>query len=298
MDSVSQMLLGAACGELVLGRRVGRRAILIGAVLGTLPDLDVLVPYEDAIDSFTYHRSWSHSVFVLTAASVPIAALARRVAGGERGRAVPYGLWLLGVWLILFTHPLLDSFTTYGTQIWWPLPLPPVAIGSVFIIDPLYTLPLAVGVIWAWRRRDARGRAANRVGLLLGTVYLGLTLLSQAHAGRVARASLAAESAVEPPPGPPTNRLRGARAGRPPSCWSRRFRSRCCGASSLSTRRGGSTGRAGTPCSTKAGGFASPTTTPVASCSTSSPGTGASRVSPGSRTASCGRGRTPTASSR
>ena len=194
MDSVSQILLGAACGELVLGRRVGRRAILVGAALGTLPDLDVLVPYEDAIDSFTYHRGWSHSVFVLSAASVPIAALVQ-LASGERGRSVGYGHWLLGVWLILVTHPLLDSFTTYGTQLWWPLPLPPVAIGSVFIIDPLYTLPLAIGVAWAWRRRDARGRAANRAGLLAGTAYLGLTLLSQAHAGRLARDSLAEQSA-------------------------------------------------------------------------------------------------------
>ena len=199
MDSVSQMLLGAACGELVLGRRIGRRAMLVGAALGTLPDLDVLVPYEDAIDSFTYHRGWSHSLLVLSAASVPIAALAR-LASGERGRAAAYGHWLLGVWLILVTHPLLDSLTTYGTQLWWPLPLPPVAIGSVFIIDPLYTLPLAIGLVWAWRRRDARGRTANRAGLLVGTAYLGLTLLSQAHADRVARDSLAEQITPSAPP--------------------------------------------------------------------------------------------------
>ena len=200
MDSVSQMALGAALGELVLGRAIGRRAAVLGAALGTLPDLDVLVPYADAVDSFSLHRSWSHSVFVLTAASLPLAALARRVVGGSRARAdgrsragPSFARWWLGVWLVLVTHALLDAFTVYGTQIWWPLPARPVAIGSVFIIDPLYTVPLLVGLVWLWRRRDEAARRANVIGLASSTAYLALTLLLQAHVTDIARASLAAE---------------------------------------------------------------------------------------------------------
>ena len=188
MDTVSQILLGAACAELVLGPRIGRRAAVLGAALGTLPDLDVLVAHADAVDAFTRHRSWSHSVFVLSAASLPLAWIVRRTLA----RAVPFGRCWLGVWLALVTHPLLDAFTTYGTQLWWPLPVPPVAIGSVFIIDPAYTLPLGIGVALAWRRRDRSGRLANRVGLLLSTLWIGVTLLSQAHAAGVAREALAA----------------------------------------------------------------------------------------------------------
>ena len=219
MDSLSQIALGAALGELVLGRRIGRRAALLGAGLGTLPDLDVLVPYADAVDTFTRHRSWSHSLFVLSAASLPLAALASFVprrwpprappAGASAGAgaapsgasAAPpsFGRWWLAVWLVLFTHPLLDGFTVYGTQLFWPLDARPVAIGSVFIIAPLYTLPLAVGVVWAWRRRDALGRRANGVGLALSTAYLALTLVVQAHVERVARRSLAAGGIGEAP---------------------------------------------------------------------------------------------------
>jgi len=78
MDSVSQFALGAAIGEATLGGRLGRKAMLLGGLLGTLPDLDVLVRYSDAVESFTYHRSWSHSLIVLSLISVPIAWLLMR----------------------------------------------------------------------------------------------------------------------------------------------------------------------------------------------------------------------------
>ena len=45
MDSLTQIVLGAAVGEVMLGRKVGNRAILWGAVAGTIPDLDVYCGY-------------------------------------------------------------------------------------------------------------------------------------------------------------------------------------------------------------------------------------------------------------
>ena len=62
MDSLTQLTLGAAVGEAVLGRQVGRRAALWGALLGTLPDLDVFLPLGDAVRDFTYHRGPSLSL--------------------------------------------------------------------------------------------------------------------------------------------------------------------------------------------------------------------------------------------
>ena len=67
MDSVTQAVLGAAVGEATLGRRVGAKAPLWGAALGTLPDLDVLYPFADPVSAFTWHRGPSHSLFVLAA---------------------------------------------------------------------------------------------------------------------------------------------------------------------------------------------------------------------------------------
>ncbi len=168
MDSVSQIALGASVCYAVIGPKIGKRALLIGAIAGTLPDLDVLVPYDDSIASFTYHRSWSHSLLVLSAVSWPLTWLIRHLSQAISPQRqspaddVPFARWWFAIWLVLITHPLLDSFTIYGTQIWWPLPLPPVAIGSIFIIDPLYTIPLIASCIGAWR--FANGKAQEHAG--------------------------------------------------------------------------------------------------------------------------------------
>ena len=191
MDSVTQIALGASVCYAAIGPKIGKRSLVIGAIVGSLPDLDVLVPYDDAIASFTYHRSWSHSLFVLSLCSLPLAWLIRRATSPDLSANASFGQWWLAIWLVLFTHPLLDSFTIYGTQIWWPLPLPPVAIGSIFIIDPLYTLPLLIGCIIAWRSTGShsqqvfllrlRARRVVIAGLAISSLYLGWTLLSYSY---------------------------------------------------------------------------------------------------------------------
>ena len=65
MDSLTQLTFGAACGEAVLGRKVGGRAIVWGAILGTLPDLDVFIPLGGPVNDFVYHRGFSHSLILL-----------------------------------------------------------------------------------------------------------------------------------------------------------------------------------------------------------------------------------------
>ena len=176
MDSISQLVLGASIAHIALGERLGKRALMLGAVVGTLPDLDVLVPYVDAIENFTYHRSWSHSLFMLTLFSFPLAKLCQHFFSTV---ALSYSRWWLGLWLVLVTHPLLDGFTVYGTQIWWPLSTPPTAWGSVFIIDPIYTVPLIIGVVIACKRRWLRAKPAVVTGLLISTIYIGWTLVAQ-----------------------------------------------------------------------------------------------------------------------
>lgn len=193
MDSISQIVLGASISHVALGEKLGKRALILGAVVGTLPDLDILVPYADAIESFTYHRSWSHSLFVLTLFSFPLAKLCQRHFSKIE---LSYGRWWFGLWLVLVTHPLLDGFTVYGTQIWWPLSAPPTAWGSVFIIDPVYTVPLIVGVAIASRRRWLRAKPAVVTGLVISTMYLGWTLVAQ-HITRQNVTETLAQSSIE-----------------------------------------------------------------------------------------------------
>lgn len=178
MDSVTQIAFGAAVGGAVAGRRAGWRAFAWGAAVGTLPDLDSFVSYGGPVADFTYHRGYTHALLVQTLVAPLIAWPIQRL---HRQCGAGYGRWLLAVWLVLVTHALLDAFTIYGTQLLLPFSDYPVGLGSIFIIDPLYTLPLLVGVAGALalRRRWHRARWWNGAGLALASAYLAWTVAAQ-----------------------------------------------------------------------------------------------------------------------
>lgn len=190
MDSLTQIALGSAVGLAVMGRRTAVwKAALWGAIGGTLPDLDAFINHGDAILNMTRHRAESHALFVLTLAAPVLAWIVSRV----HGEAALFRRWWLAMWLVLITHPLLDTMTVYGTQLLQPFSDHPFAVGSVFIIDLAYTLPLTVGVVAALRLKSARGLAWNTAGLVLSTLYLAWSVGAQQHVTHVARASLQAE---------------------------------------------------------------------------------------------------------
>ena len=192
MDSVTQIALGAAVGEAIMGRKVGSRAALWGGICGTLPDLDVFIPMGGAVEDFIYHRSFSHSLFVLAALTPLIVWLILKI---HPQTAALKRRWLVLVYTVFSTHVLLDSLTVYGTQIFWPISDYPVSIGSVFIVDPFYTLTLSVGLLitLALRSRPSSNRA-NLIGLTLSSAYLFWGLGVQWHVEHLAKRSLAAQN--------------------------------------------------------------------------------------------------------
>ncbi len=190
MDSLTQIALGSAVGIAVMRRRTATwKAALWGGICGTLPDLDSLIDHGDPISNMTFHRAESHALFYLTLASVPIAWLVSRISG----EADRFGRWWLALWLVLITHPLLDVMTVYGTQLALPFTDHPYAVGSIFIIDPLYTLPLLIGVIAALVADGRRGLRWNAIGLGLSTAYLAWSVVAQQVVLDVARESLQAQ---------------------------------------------------------------------------------------------------------
>ena len=166
MDSLTQLTFGAACGEAILGKKVGRKALIWGAVLGTLPDLDVFIPLGSPVDDFVFHRGFSHSLFLLTAMSPVFAWLITKV---HRDTKPLFNKWMLLTFVVLNGSVLLDLFTIYGTQIFWPFDTTPHAVPALFIIDPLFTLPILIGVSAALLLKKHR---LNFIGLCLSLTYL------------------------------------------------------------------------------------------------------------------------------
>lgn len=175
-------------------REQRRKALLVGAFLGTLPDLDVLIDYGDAVRNFTYHRGFSHSLFVLPVVASFIWLALRRWWAPVRAAPMP---WLAAIMLALVTHPLLDAHTAYGTQLLWPLAVTPASWSTLFIIDPLYTLPLLVGVVAVGVRPRRQGvQTVLLMCLALSTAYVGWTWIGKSIVEREARVSLA-EAEIE-----------------------------------------------------------------------------------------------------
>ena len=178
MDSVTQIALGAAVGEAVLGKKVGNKAVLWGAVAGTIPDLDVIPgSFMDAVAGLDFHRGLSHSILFCLILAPIMGALIAKIHRQENADRWD---WTRLLFWSLFTHPLLDSFTTWGTQLFWPFEYR-VALKNIFVIDPLYSLPLIVCVIWLLftGRESQLRRKLNIIGLSLSSGYLLLTLVNK-----------------------------------------------------------------------------------------------------------------------
>lgn len=184
MDSLSQIALGAAVSVAVFRRKqpIWQSAVL-GAVAGTLPDLDVLMSHGDPISDMTYHRTESHALIYLTLISPLLAWLWLKITGHQ----ALFQRSVVAIWLVLVTHPLLDMLTIYGTQLGLPLTDYPFGTGSVFVIDPLYTLPLLIGIVLTLSRQRL---GWNSLGLLLSTAYLGFGLYAQHQVTQLAQTQL------------------------------------------------------------------------------------------------------------
>lgn len=195
MDSVSQIALGSALAIATMGRRTAVwKAALWGAVAGTLPDLDVVIDHGNALANMVNHRGNSHSLLYLFL----LAPLLGWGMARLHGEGMHWRRWWLAMALVLVTHPILDWFTIYGTQLLRPFSTEAYGLGSVFVIDPLYTLPLLVGVGIALCRKSFAGLRANQIGLALSSLYLAWGVLAQQHVIGISQASLADQRLAAP----------------------------------------------------------------------------------------------------
>lgn len=199
MDSVTHLFYGGVIAAAIAPKQHRRAALLAGMALNTLPDLDVLplLLSDDPVLRMTCHRAATHSWLVLPLLAWAIWAFFRR-RGGRVAQAP--ARWWWAIFACLMAHPLLDAFTVYGTQLLWPLPLPPVMWSSLFIVDPLFTLPwlLAFAVAWVARDRPLAGRALA-AGLVLGVGYVGWSLAAKFTVERAAARALAAQGLADAP---------------------------------------------------------------------------------------------------
>ena len=196
MDSLTQIVLGAACGEAVLGKKIGNRALLFGAIGGTIPDLDVFfgeLLYNNQIDAMAFHRGFMHSFLFAILAAVAFGILVFWVYNrGKRHNMTTRKDWIWLFFASIFTHPILDSFTAYGTQLFVPFSNQRVAFNNIAVADPLYTLPFLVALIimMCFNRTSVKRRLFLKIGFGISSLYMLFTFMIKYHVHGVYKKSL------------------------------------------------------------------------------------------------------------
>ncbi len=174
MDSLTQIVLGAAVGEAVLGKKIGNKAMVLGAIAGTIPDFDVAAGFfTDTVSALEIHRGFTHSIVF----AVVVGLLFAWMLSLWDKRATLKEWWLF--WFLTFvTHPMLDAHTTWGTQLFWPFEIR-LAYKNIFVIDPLYTVPFMIFLILAMlqKRGSIKRRKFNNLGLIISSGYMVITII-------------------------------------------------------------------------------------------------------------------------
>ncbi len=179
MDPVTQGLLGAAAASAVFTKKLGRRAAIIGLAGGLLADADVLLSaWADPGHPQELHRHFTHALLFIPIGGI-LAAAPFYLRRWYRDRA-----WgVLGAATVAYaTHGLLDSFTSYGTHLFWPFTQARSSWDLISIIDPVFTGVLLLTVLWGWIRSRARPAV---IGLLVAACYLGWGAVQHGRAGSV-----------------------------------------------------------------------------------------------------------------
>jgi inner membrane protein len=189
MDPLTQGLLGASFGQALYGRSLGRQALVWGALVGMSPDLDVLANPVSPMAEWLWHRGPTHALWFGPVVGPAVGWLLWKWRGGRLRD------WIGLAIVALLTHPLLDVFTTYGTQLLSPFSRRRFAFDAVAIIDPAYSLALALGVgLGLWRGVETGGaRRVAWAALAVSSAYVALGLVVNQRAEQIARAQLAAE---------------------------------------------------------------------------------------------------------
>lgn len=178
MDPLTQGLLGATAAQNIHRQRgLATTAATLGFLSGMAADLDVLIRSQhDALLFLEYHRQFSHSLIFIPLGALLCTVVLRLL---PRFRPLPFWQTLCFCAAGYATHALLDACTTYGTQLLWPFSDRRIAWNVLSIIDPLYTLPIALLAWLGWRGEH---RWATRLALCWVLIYPGIGLVQRERA--------------------------------------------------------------------------------------------------------------------
>lgn len=175
MDSITHIVLGACIGEVFVGKKIRKRALLLGAIAQSVPDIDFIASsWLSPTADLLAHRGFTHSI-LFAALMTPFLALVADRWRRPHDVALRTWLWFFG--LELFMHLLLDTANAYGTGWLEPFSHQRFSYHTLFVADPLFSIvPGIVAIALLVLRLHRRRRHWALAAIAWCSVYLGLSI--------------------------------------------------------------------------------------------------------------------------
>lgn len=179
MDSLTHLALGACMGEAFAGKKLGKKAMLWGALAQSVPDIDFIASFwMDTPSSLLAHRGFTHS-FLFCAVITPLFALAAE--RWHRPHNISFKKWLLFFGGVIFAHLFIDAFNNYGVGWYEPFSHHRVCFHSIYVADPFFSIApglACLGMLY-FRRNPQLRKKSWQWGLGISAIYLMYCLLNK-----------------------------------------------------------------------------------------------------------------------
>lgn len=192
MDSLTHITLGAVIGEVVAGKKLGRKAMVIGAVAQSLPDIDFMLGFfHTPVEDLLVHRGITHSFLFNILLTIALAYAMKRWSRDETPLTLRHWMIFLGIELLM--HLTLDSMNSYGTGLFEPFSRERILFNVIFVADPFFTiwsLLAMTALFYKSIKEPTRMRLATGA-LVMSLAYVTLCLINKSIVDARARETFA-----------------------------------------------------------------------------------------------------------
>ena len=191
MDSITHLALGACMGEAFAGKKLGKKAMLWGAVAQSIPDIDFVAAFwTDTTSNLLAHRGITHSLLFCLLITPVMAWLAERL---HRPHNITITRWILFFGGVILTHVFIDAFNNYGVGWFEPFSQQRISFNAIYVADLFFSIwPLvACTALIVLKRQSEQRRKWWILGLGCSSMYLLYCLANKADTNRHVKETLA-----------------------------------------------------------------------------------------------------------
>ena len=179
MDSLTHIALGACIGEAFYGKKLGKKAMFIGAVTQSIPDIDFVASFWEPLpESLLAHRGFTHSIMFCLLVTFLLSLVAHRWLRAHR---IALWRWTLFLGTEMFIHIFLDAFNNYGVGWFEPFNHSRISFQTIFVADPFFSIwhAIAFTALIILRAGHPKRRYWWRFGIILSAFYLAYCVFNK-----------------------------------------------------------------------------------------------------------------------